>query len=68
MFNGELPLLVKSIPYVLSLMCVPYKDFFLSYNGPGSGHLCHTDIFLIIYYRLPLARLFAAPIRPTPDV
>ena len=22
---------------------------FLSYNGPGRGHLCHTDTFLVLY-------------------
>ena len=42
MFNGELPLLVQPIPYVLSLMCVPYKDVFYHIMALG-GDICVTQ-------------------------
>ena len=70
MFNGELPLLVQPIPYALSLMCVPYKDF-LSHNWPWVGafvlHLHISSLLLVNNYIpiFPLVRLFAALIRPT---
>ena len=70
MFNGELPLPKQPIQYVMSLMCVPYTDFFSCLMALGVG-ICvtetHFSLLLVNNYIpiFPLSRLFAALIRPT---
>ena len=39
-----------SLDFVNISESVIFGRLFLSYNGPGRGHLCHTDTFLVPIY------------------
>ena len=49
---GILTCYKTSLDFVNTSELVISGRLFLSYNGPGRGHLCHTDTFLVLFFRI----------------